>query len=75
MMKRLFFVFALIICFISVPAAQRRKYGYNPANYPEVLKEKDFEDASYLEKLYGFINWDYRSKDMTQLPHLRMQRR
>ena len=66
-MKRTFFVFTLIICLTSFPAAQKRKYGYNPANYPEVLKEKYFEDASYLEKLYGFINWDYRSKDMTQL--------
>jgi len=66
-MKRTFFVFALIICLTSLPAAQRRKYGYNPANYADVLKEKDFKDAPYLEKLYGFIDWDYRSKDMTQL--------
>ncbi len=67
MVKRTFFVFALIICLISVPEAQRRKFGFNPADYPEVLQEKDFEDASHLDKLYGFIDWDLRSKDMTQL--------
>jgi hypothetical protein len=66
-MKRTFFVFALIICLTSFPLAQRRKYGFKPANYPEVLKEKDFENATSLDKLYGFIDWDYRSKDMTQL--------
>jgi hypothetical protein len=66
-MKRTFFVFALIIYLISFSTAQKRKYGYNPANYPEVLKEKDFEDASHLDKLYGFIDWDYRFKDMTRL--------
>lgn len=66
-MKRLFFAFVLIICLILVSAAQRKKYGYNPANYPEVLKEEHFKNATELEKLHGFINWDYQSKDMTQL--------
>ena len=66
-MKRIFFVLFLIIGLISFPAAQKRKYGYNPANYPEVIKEKDFENATDLDKLYGFIDWDYRSKDITQL--------
>ncbi len=66
-MKRTPFALFLIIGLISFPAAQRRKYGYNPADYPEVLKEKDFEDAAYVDKIHGFSDWDYRSKDMTQL--------
>jgi len=66
-MKRPFFAFAVIICLLSITAAQTKKYGYNPANYPETLKEEYFKNATELEKLHGFINWDYRSKHMTQL--------
>jgi hypothetical protein len=66
-MKRLFLAFVSIICLISVSASQGKKPGYNPANYPEVLKEEHFKNATELEKLHGFVDWDYRSKDMTQL--------
>lgn len=66
-MKRAFLAFVVIICLTSIITAQIKKYGYNPANYPEVLKEEHFKDATELEKLHGFVNWDYRSKDMTQL--------
>jgi len=41
--------------------------GYNPAEYPEVLEESQFQDADNLARLYGFIDWDYSSKDMTRL--------
>ena len=67
LMKRLLFASVLIIGLISITAAQGKKYGYNPADYPEVLKEEHFKNATELEKLHGFIDWDYRSKDMTQL--------
>ena len=59
-MKRAFLAFVVIICLISIIAAQIKKYGYNPANYPEVLKEEHFKNATELEKRHGFINWDYR---------------
>jgi hypothetical protein len=42
---------------ISSPATQRKKPGYNPEKYPDVLKEKDFENATNLDKIHGFINW------------------
>jgi len=66
-MKRLLLAFFLIIGLVAIPVAQRKKYGYNPADYPEVLKEEHFKNATEVEKIHGFIDWDYRSKDMTQL--------
>jgi hypothetical protein len=53
--------------FLGTSASQERKFGYDPSRYPEVLQEKDFEQADDLAKLYGFIGWDVRAKNMTQL--------
>jgi len=66
-MKRIFLTSCLIISMILSLAAQEKKPGYNPEDYPDVLKEKDFEKAANVDKIYGFINWNYQSKDMTQL--------
>ncbi len=57
----------IALFFLGASAGQERKYGYDPSRYPEVLQEKDFEQADDLAKLYGFIGWDVRAKNMTRL--------
>lgn len=69
LMKRTLLACIPIIGLISITAAQGKKYGYNPADYPEVLKEEHFKNATELEKLHGFIDWDYRSKASMPYSH------
>jgi hypothetical protein len=66
-MKRVLLIFLLSWMTVSLPTAQKKKYGYDPVKFPKILQEADFEKTTFLEKLYGFIGWDYSSKDMGQL--------
>jgi serine protease AprX len=66
-MNKRFLLIGLVFFLIVSISAQRRKYGYNPEKYPEILEESHFKEADNLEKLYGFIDWDYRSKDLSRL--------
>lgn len=66
-MKRAMLIFLLSWMTVSMPTAQKKKYGFDPAKFPKILQEADFEKTTFLEKLYGFIGWDYSSKDMRQL--------
>ena len=66
-MKTRLFLIGLALVLITSSYAQRRKYGYDPVKYPEVLVDGHFKDADNLETLYGFIDWDFSAKDMTRL--------
>lgn len=66
-MKQKYLLIGLVLILLAAPFAQRRKYGYNPEKYPEVLEESHLKEADNLERLFGFIDWDYRSKDLSRL--------
>jgi hypothetical protein len=66
-MKKRLFLIGLALILVTFTDAQRRKYGYDPDKYPEVLEEGLFKNADNLEKLFGFIDGDFSSKDMTRL--------
>lgn len=66
-MRKIIFITLIILIYISLLISNGKKYGYNPKNFPEVLSEKDFEGASNIDRLYGFIGWDFHKKDFTLL--------
>ena len=66
-MRQTCLLIGLVLILLLTPQAQRRKYGYNPDKYPEILEESHLREADNLEKLFGFIDWDFRSKDLSRL--------
>jgi hypothetical protein len=55
-MKKRLFLIGLALILVTFTDAQRRKYGYDPDKYPEVIEKGLFKDADNLEKLFGFID-------------------
>ena len=66
-MKKAIIVLLLLFSISYLLMAQKKRLGYNPENYPQIITEKDFDKEPYVNKLHGFIGWNYQNKDFSQL--------
>ncbi|MDH5202881.1 MAG: hypothetical protein OEW69_06455 [Nitrospirota bacterium] len=66
-MKKAIIVLLLLFSVSYLLMVQKKRLGYNPENFPQIITEKDFDKEPYVNKLHGFIGWDYQNKDFSQL--------
>jgi len=68
-MKKLFILFILQLFCLLILAQNSHdpSYGYFPDNLPEEPSDNDFLSFSFIDKLYGYSDFNYNNKDFTHI--------